>query len=962
MDTKFQQYFNSTKGIQAVDSPLTTDPQQFQSLCNMQFGKGLSLEGRSGVKQIGQLGRFSHVHNYSFLDTTTGESRSEILAFNSGLWRLTRHSIGIVPLSYTTWTWRMRFDSILLAYIFEVVVNGAVVFTRNLGNGLGTGIDPCNVTVSVGALNNALVGSGLFTITSTNTPNGQHSSGVNTNYVGPNPTLPLLVGHSYFQGTRAVLWSPTRVDNANSILPGGRLVDAEVIQATAGAIQVRYPGDIFLFGNQLLGVDGFPAATAIVPLNPPEANQGQLQIPVYCWRRVRCPLELRSASTTNIDKFDLFSDWYIAQQRNLSTDLPSQLQAENAAQTCYVLAPTTKNTEPYSNRLFKYDSRFVYRAGMPRGVINSVTQPGSGGASTFNTVRLIAVPKYTDFRGIVVNGQASVVFRYNPPVNTLSIAPTVVVPSINHDSGYNTAGAQVNGAGQTLPGAITVQSGHMLSAGDRVTLTYETGLGSITANGTVASTGFTTVTINDISTSGNALTNGSWIGSGIVWEVYRTQPNGTVFWKVGEAANQPQAATTTVTLQGFLRGLPIDDIFVTTNLLRYEEPIAGFEPGEPPPAKVMTLHDGALVLAQGVNEPNSLYWSLPGQNEAFPPLNNLVVPSDQLGGISAAISGGSGDLNIFKQTAWYKILGSLADRNVGVEVKSSGDWGISCPGALTKIDGQVWGVGSLGISTYGQERSSDAADYINSLIENNENLDFNNARLINDRLTQTLHIYIPGRSVNITRDKDNNTNNFYVVMDYDKGNVWFDRAYPRGLRPSSGLAIWNDALGAPWNKAELYMCSGGQANNPSSDGIAPGRIYQRLNITNNPRDNFVDHFLPIKQEIITNPIHYGDPSTDKLFLQLKSWAFWLKSEVAKFIPFTWIIRTYREYQDTIIDTQATVPTNAITEYEKVVDLNNQSKTRALTIQWTCETLHQQARLTGFEVNIRNPYIQSNFKK
>jgi hypothetical protein len=98
-------------------------------------------------------------------------------------------------------------------------------------------------------------------------------------------------------------------------------------------------------------------------------------------------------------------------------------------------------------------------------------------------------------------------------------------------------------------------------------------------------------------------------------------------------------------------------------------------------------------------------------------------------------------------------------------------------------------------------------------------------------------------------------------------------------------------------------------------------------------------------------MHNGDPSFDKLWIEMKLWNLFLSvdNDLARFVPFTWTIKTFLGFNNSVAITDTTETFSTVNDYEKMISFFQQPEARALTLQLTCQTIKECPRLTGFEI-------------
>ena len=936
--TYITQYFEDCLGVQYKETPLVSSPRSFRSLKNMGFGKGYSIEGRRGKTMVGAPGGFAEIFTYSYLDSATGATKSELLALNENLWKLTEYDFSVTRTGGAS-DWSMGITHDANGQPFYTIVQGGVtVYNRNLGNGLGLPGGPdamYNIRAEIHSLAN-------FDITAY--PFGQTAikDGVQTGGLGGH-VLTVVNTTNFFTQDHHIYFSSSSV--------GQPLTAWLQYQApTATQLYVNSSSALWAFDNgQVLGTGSSPAVGALLPeANEPVTNTNTVKSgKFYEWQIV--PSTVHSLSPPQHTNPSYYASHI---EPSTSTSLPASVV--NTQQGCYILAPaglppsasvtSPPYQESYEGFPWKYDGRFFQRAGLPQVTINSVTQPYSAPYGS-NTRRFIAVPKLRDYRGVVIRGPASPPFEILLGGSPVSSAPyNVVTTTIRDITGFYTTGAIVNGAAQAVPGTFNVVAGHNLLPGDVVTASILGFSSNVTITLTVTAATVTTLTV----TSEAGVLVPSRLVTPLSIEIYATEENGVDFYFAGESPNSPFSLTAGVGV-GSSGNIPLG--------ARYDAPELTFEPFPPPRANTMCLHNGAIVLGGNPDFPNSVFWSRPGANpssnvESFPPLNTAVIQSAVEGPISAIISDGSDRLVIGKPAGHYELTGNIHNRNIGLTVKREGDWGFSSQSSVQKVNGVIFGLCPLGLyAIRGGEYTDQFSAQINPILRNLAGADYSTSRGFNDRINGLYHLYLPAAfSGDALSGQAEPGGSIHLVMDYTNQNTWFNWDYPQGQGPTSGFAV----LGEGFFTASLGR---------TPETVPIGTVFRQLYMTGDRyRWNYRDHLTPIPYEVSTNFLHDGAPSFDKLFLQLKLWHFTNLNVPNTFVPATYTLTTFRDFQTVVPDTTTTITVANETDFESVVNFFEESKARSLLINLTVQAIGERPLLSGLELLMKATYSYRNFYK
>ncbi len=184
---------------------------------------------------------------------------------------------------------------------------------------------------------------------------------------------------------------------------------------------------------------------------------------------------------------------------------------------------------------------------------------------------------------------------------------------------------------------------------------------------------------------------GEAFSTGLFFNVYRTKEYGNIYYKI-KKLSIIGGATTGVAYY-------ITDQISDSDLeIEYVEPLSGEEHDIPPAGRIITTHQGNLIVGGASGEPNTLHWSGVDGIEYFPrAFNSVDIPSTVKGAITAAFSDSDDRLAIFKEKGYYELNGDLATKAISLRIAMEGDYGISSQASIQKIKGTIVGVGIKGI-------------------------------------------------------------------------------------------------------------------------------------------------------------------------------------------------------------------------------------------------------------------------
>ena len=934
------QYFEEINGLQAKSSRLTADPRDFETLLNMQFTRGFSVEGRKGCQLVGQPGLPSHIHTYSYLDIQTGRTESQLLGVNRSLWRLVQKSASISYAAGPSFTFSelySRYNALVNGYTITLEQGGTPYFTQNVGEGFLDGY----VTIAEVLENlNATANFNVVIPGSRATINGNQTAASVANQV----TI-AVTANSINVGDRVTIFN---YFNNEWIAP--------LCVGSGANIILRYHTTIQVKNGQRVGVGCSPAASiAVAPYVSNTTTPKTFNW--YEWEIIPSSLDNQWTYTATQSDWSPFTSWIEQTKIEPVNFFPAS--SINLSQNAYVLAPatlagTTGYGQGYEGVPYRYDGRFVVRTGLPKLTVNSVTESMIGAAT--GTVAFMVVPRFRDYRGVIVEGPASDPVFITRLTTFASTYSDLVCSAIQHNTGFYTCGGRVlnSGAPQLLTSpssTVNVETGHQFRVGDTIyfrTSTLSGGTLEFTNTAVITATTATTISFNYTLGAGDYLGVGDWISTALYIDIYRTKLNGSVFYYDKSYPNNPLASTQTIHPRSMS-----SDSYLTTP---YNEPVDTYEPFPPPQARCMSVHDGAMVLAGGHKTPNSIFWSRPGADpnsnvESFPPLNTAVIPSAAVGEIVALKSITDERLIVGKDSGVYNLNGSIHNRNVGVDILNEDDWGMTSQAATARANDVVFSLSQSGFGVIVDGKPNPKIfEHLTPIIKNRQDLQFSMARSIVDSTTNTVHVFIPAL-------RNAGTGGVYLVFDIQNNFVCFDRNYSAGMQPTAGMAVWNGVFYHA--SSDVYSVA------PPNTSFYKGGLFRTLNIPAGATyaENFVDHTKNPVYQIGTNFLHDDSPSFDKMFLELKLWNLLLPSEVGSGIAANYRIDFYRDFNpSTIYATVNETVWNPETEFERIIKLFQECNARSMKFVITTALAKTTLRLTGFELVTQATQVYRSFRK
>jgi hypothetical protein len=373
-----------------------------------------------------------------------------------------------------------------------------------------------------------------------------------------------------------------------------------------------------------------------------------------------------------------------------------------------------------------------------------------------------------DQAGNIVDSEAS-----NEIEDTSAALPSTLVYQTweNNDQnssspyGLNTAGCLINGSqsGAGTQTGLTVDN-NTLKAGDVAYIYDNTTLGIVTRTLTAASaTSLTWASTTAINVSDNAP-----ISNGFIQRLWRTKSGGTVFYLVLEYPNNCTAST-----QSLSENVLDDDLGA-----QFDEPEINREPQLPPKCWYVTTHQGLLVLAGDPGNPNTVYKSLSEEPEQFAQASSgFDVPASVTGPISAIYSDTDDRLAVFKNNAYYDIVGDIDTGSVSIRPVKEGDYGVSSQTSLSRVNGKLFGIGPLGVvSVLNGEASLEVGAAVNPAIFQNVDIYTNLAVACNDFSIRHYQLVVP--TIDGWTNGGSNNGDLLLSLDYENGWSWWDKDYP----------------------------------------------------------------------------------------------------------------------------------------------------------------------------------------
>lgn len=947
--------FENFEGLDASSTALTRKPTAFRTISNTRFGEGGSIRKRPGSISIGQQGYFLASTTYDYQNTTSGESEEELLAVNKWLWRLKSSSFSVSGLSNLSYS--VLLNTAASEYRLVITNNGsALTFGSNQYISLNTYIGSVIETIDAHASLTCSAAAGL---------NYAKANGAQSGVA----TVTVDSGHTYVAGE----WLDFQRTGTN--FQAYKITSTTATTITIGA------SEIVVDDNEWLGALG--AIGTSIPLTTATAVNSTLVIPFYYWEVV----------PWNTDLLLTAADY--SEPPFLSPESVSFLNANNS---CYIYYKDIDNSSKLWNGFpFKYDGQTLYREGVPKAVISSLsTGAGSLTGAYQYQVRFIQYDnrgkiiqgEFSDVTGTTLSADSSILTILNPsfdpevPMATGATAGMVGIvnglqtaTTINVDAGHTIRVGDTIAFNTTATAAFTKK---IITATTTTTITFS---GSVTVadntpiyrllhagfnmkmaivNG--AQSGVSTITVSSFSTANEK--NTIELGDTIYFydratalydtRVVTTKTDTTIGWSTGAAVN-------------------VNDGDVITNNFRVQvsRTKAGgnifYIVGEAPvnwytPTFTFTddVVDSMLVARTDIPEI--------GYEPTLPPKCSFATVHNGIRVASGIIAEPNTiavydpinleSVPIGSGINFFDIASNIEGAISGLATDNNNSLAVFKPNAYYAVDGDILG-GSASITTktegdYGIA-SHNSIQKINGAIFGVGNLGVlvvSNGQIIRD---------VPA-AINplIRNNTDYDLTAAFALNDYYGMGYWL--VVP-GESTTGGLTtafffdydnnIWFQDT---WNFLVAPCCSASMYEDRSYFITDDGYLHRELR---------VDSYLTTLSQIYADSIyaiervmrfiyHLGTPSIDKEFLRLKLYSMYNPGEEDLYVTATVTVKTYKDFKTSTIDSQITLSFTSATQFEDFKKLKA-NKARALEFEIIDSNIHECLHLTGWEVVVEDGF-------
>lgn len=852
-------------GLDFRTSDLKKGTAFFKAAENVAFFETPGAQKREGMTIAGGVGLNLGIDNYVYLDRTTGETMEEMIGFGSHVFRWTPATVTFTRTSgtYTVIVTRSG-ETITLTFF-----NGA---TNDLVYSYSEADTSKNYpTGTIGDLARLLVATGLYTITLSH-PGSVITTAVTGSIGGTNLTIQTAIGnfnvgdkHTFYNYFSGFLEYPTITSKASA----SQITHKRLRSYTTKA-------------NQPIGSCTGEILSDDIYITTPSVAAAAHTLSYFFWDGIPYGGDAISSDSAAFARAAgcLEEVTHVEAVLNQTITTLPHIYGVNANDKFYFGYPyflTLLNPDEMleitpDGQLFCYDREAVYRAGPMRPQTMGaagVNIPATLSPSTAGDWDYMFTFIYVDSNGVEWESVPSDYVNNNTGGTGAGTTITIDPLQINALSPglrfFDVRGARVTVnavATATITVAGDVTGFPTLRVGDEVLLAYSTDLqDKYTVIATQYETAPFTITLDTAVT----INSGSIISTGLGVRIYRTEKFGNIFYKVTEKLIYKQQVVSYV-----------DTIADTALAIEYIEPVAGQEHEPSPIVGKLTTHQGCLVSFGSTREPNTVTWSGIEGIEYWPrAFNTTDVPSTLSGPLTAGMTDTDNSLALFKSRAYYSLDGDLTSLAVNVRTIKSGDYGVSSQKSITKIDGNIVGVGELGlVVVQGGRLDAVGIGGVSPLIRTNYTLDLAKAVGVNDYLNTQYILSIPILYTSLVCGSPNS----HITLAFNYASAKWT-----GLNIGTGVTPVRCDLtgGATIHDGSLFFvsrCGVTKDVNPTQitqTGLAiiqhSGCVVKRKDRILNAGYVYSDFGQAIKFRLFTSFDSLGEPSAQKLFQKVLIW-------------------------------------------------------------------------------------------
>ena len=959
-------YANGFKGIDGQSSSIEIDTDSVNRAVNYEMSVGNSLRGRVGCQTSGSHGFFAifpyrytrtqDQYNITYqvaagayptqtpgLTTTKtaadGASIEKLIALNQQVWTLDTMSITVTQTNAGTYTWYSYVTGSNIN--FKILKNGVSILDTSLVDGVTSSTSIYSLLSTIDALADLAISR---TTRGTCPPYGETTNAavatIGTATYGTRYRI-TCSAHN-FQAGDILTWTDS------SILKGGFVTEVN----TAGT-NITYVGPSYQPGTgDVLGYMGQPATNFPISTISSETS-GALTISFPYWRLI---------PEGDRDFGHIYDSAYAQWSAKSISSFYAPPVAVNASGNLYLAASgqTSAGSSTWANNLIKVDGLTAVRAGLPTPIID-VTSPGAGALTGLFSYK--AFLRRVDAQGNITDGPVSDVFSitYAAGYGRITYSNDMAFADF---TGFGARGCYKNTNESPASGSSfyvddnTASLTAFLQPGDPICLTdntpqkvglWKTTFGAInlgtlhrtvcTAYTAIAATiSPTSSSIKVADSSGYQINDNTEISTGLTIVVLRTTVGGVQYYKLAE-----------LPVVGYGDLAFFDNVTDAALIVdeQYIEIEVGKEHNPPPPCTLVAQHQGGLVTARGPLTPNTVGFSTVDGIEYFPTASNaLDVPATQSGFITAIASDTDDRLAVFKERAYYDVVGDLDGGTFSVNVRNEGDYGIVSQASLVRANGVLIGLSKNGWVTI-KDGQLDPYRFMDvSARVMNQSYQWGWATAVNDYFNRQYICVIPqvtGEPVSF-------------AIDYSRGDVkTLERSYATKIDQAGGMAMVGDTL---------YHLS----------QTSPYGVFRRLTrfSSNSPSgngdgDSFIDNTGAISYILETQPINFGEPGQLKSPIRVRIWSIPNDYVVEGWVPFSSLVELGASAIASYVVsgnpgvTYSSVSFTASTDVYKDVKLTK-SRGFFFIFRLTTNTIRTAPFITGYEIMFAANYEKDDFQK
>lgn len=487
------------------------------------------------------------------------------------------------------------------------------------------------------------------------------------------------------------------------------------------------------------------------------------------------------------------------------------------------------------DELHKYDGQNLYRAGMPKGELGSVTTSGAGSV-TNSSLQYRTVHYQVDNKGNIVEGEIS---DSSSGISVSSNTVDVTVNNIEAASGFNTNCAIVDGT-QSSVTTITVDNGsggaHTLKVGDTAYFYDDSTAAYVTRN-------VDAITASSITIAGAAVdvTDNAVISNNLRIDVYRNKAAGTTFYLVESIPNNSFAST-----QAY-----IDNTADAGLGEEYVVPIK--QRGLPPKGRYITLFRGQLIVTGFDNDTDAVAYSDADSPEYFPAGENRFNVDTSEGDRVTGVRALNSVLYVFKGESIHTVTGDLINDNFQVDILTTGGVGCVANATIKEGNGRLFFLDNEGVFAVNQgaDGVTEVSEPISPEFESlTNNFNFKRATAAYWLLRDKYVLFMPVLETNGGDVTAASTSYTYAYDEYRGGWLKWSKTNALG-----GMTVLNNNL---WFSNMQYNTVTSAVNRPLSMFLNTGTGV-----------DYADHAEAIEAEYKTHWETLGEPSVFKKFLRLK---------------------------------------------------------------------------------------------